>query len=103
MITYAGLRQRVLGKLSTEADVSDCERALYGIAHAAVSGGSEGPTLNLFTSDRSWPLVEHAMAELEEHFADEIIELQGLLAADPRPVAARAAALWQEFIGAPLP
>ena len=43
------------------------------------------------------------MAELEEHFADEIIEIQGLLAADPRPVAARAAALWQEFIGAPLP
>jgi hypothetical protein len=79
MITYAGLRQRVLGKLSTEADVSDCERALYGIAHAAVSGGAEGATLDLFTSDRSWPLVEHAMAELEEHFANEIAELRRLL------------------------
>jgi hypothetical protein len=103
MITYAGLRQRVLGKLSTEADISDCERALYGIAHAAVSGGAEGPTLDLFTSDRSWPLVEHAMAELEEHFADEITELRRLLAADPRPVGEQAAALWEEFIGAPLP
>jgi hypothetical protein len=103
MITYAGLRQRVLGKLSTEADVSDCERALYGIAHAAVSGGAEGATLDLFTSDRSWPLVEHAMAELEEHLANEIAELRRLLAADPRPAAERAAALWQEFIGAPRP
>jgi hypothetical protein len=95
MITYAGLRQRVLGKLSIETDVSDCERALYGIAHAAVSGGAEGPTLDLFTSERSWPL--------REHFADEITELRQLLAADPRPVAERGAALWQEFIGAPLP
>jgi hypothetical protein len=102
MITYTGLRHRVLGKLSTEADVSDCERALYGIAHAAVSGGAEGVTLDLFTSDRNWPLVERAMAELEEHFADEIAELRGVLAADSRSVAERAAALWQEFIGAPL-
>ena len=103
MMTYAELRQRVLARLSPEADVSDRERALYGIAHLAVSGGAEGATLDLFTSDRSWPLVEHAMAELEGHFANEIAELRQLLAADPRPLAERAAALWQEFIGASLP
>jgi hypothetical protein len=103
MMTYAELRWRVLAKLSPEADVTDCERALYGIAHAAVSGGAGGATLNQFTSDRDWSLVEHAMTELEAHFANEIAELRRTLAADPRPVAERAAALWQEFIGAPPP
>jgi hypothetical protein len=57
--------------------------------------------LDLFTSDRDWPLVEHAMAELEAHFADESTALRQLLASDPRPAAERVAALWQEFIGAP--
>jgi hypothetical protein len=101
MTTYAELRQRVLAELSPEADVTDYARALYGIAHAADSGGAEGATLDLFTSDRDWSMVEHAMAELEENFSNEISGLRGVLAADPRPVAERAAALWQEFIGAP--
>jgi hypothetical protein len=102
MMTYAELRRRVLAKLSTEADVSDCERALYGIAHIAVSGDAEGATLDQFISEGDWPLVEHAMAELEEQFADEIAQLRQLLAADPRPPAEQAAVLWREFISAPL-
>ncbi len=100
-MTYAELRQRVLAKLSPEAEVSDQERALYSIAHIAVSGDAEGATLDQFLSERDWPLVEHAMAELEAQFTDEIAELRRLLAADPRPAAERAAALWSEFISAP--
>ena len=101
MVTYAELRRRVLAKLSPEADVSDRERALYGIAHIAVSGDAEGATLDQFISDDDWPLVEHAMAALEAQFADEIAELRQLLAADPRPAAELAAALWRDFISAP--
>jgi hypothetical protein len=63
--------------------------------------GAEGVTLDLFTSDRDWPLVEHAMAESAVHFADEIAALRRLLAGDSPPAAERVAALWQEFIGAP--
>ncbi len=100
-VAYAELRQRILARLSPEADVSDRERALYSIARIAVSGDAEGATLDQFVSDNDWPVVEHAMVELEAHFADEIAELRQLISADPRPAAERAAALWREFITAP--
>jgi hypothetical protein len=103
IMTYAELRQRVLAKLSPEAEVSDQERALYGIAHIAVSGDAEGATLDQFISVNDWPLVEHAMVELEAKFAAEIAELRRLLATDPRSPAEQAAVLWQDFINAPQP
>jgi hypothetical protein len=102
-MTYADLRQRVLAKLSPESEISDRERALYGIAHIAVTGDAEGATLDQFVSVGDWSLVEHGMAELEGRFADEIDELRRMLAADPRPTAEKATVLWQEFISAPPP
>jgi hypothetical protein len=98
IMTYAELRQRVLAKLAPEAEASDQERALYGIAHIAVSGDAEGATLDQFISEGDWTLVEHAMVALETQFADEIAELRRLLAADTRPSADQAAALWRDFI-----
>jgi hypothetical protein len=100
-MTYTELRQRVLEKLSPEADASDHERALYGIAHLAVSGDADGAALDQFVSEWEWPLVEHAMAALEARFADEIATLRRLLTADPRPAADQAAVLRREFITAP--
>jgi hypothetical protein len=102
-MSYAALRQRVLAKLSPEAEVSDHERALYGLAHLAVSGDAEGAALDQVVSEREWPLVEHATAELEARFADEIAARRRRLAADPGPPDEQAAVLWRAFISAPLP
>jgi len=82
----------VLAKLSPEGEVSDPERALYGVTHLAISGDSEGATLDQFIPEGDCPPVEHALTVLEAPAARRW----------PRPGADYAALLWREFITAPL-
>jgi hypothetical protein len=77
-------------KLSLEAEVSDHERALYGMAHLAVRGDTKGTILDQSISDQGFSVAEHTMAELEAP------------AADPPPAAGQAVVLWRESITAPL-
>jgi hypothetical protein len=57
--------RRVLAKLSPEGEVSDPERALYGVTHLAISGDGEGATLDQFIPEGDCPPVEHALTALE--------------------------------------